>query len=101
VVVDSGDGLAASEFVFNQGGIDIDFRVESATYDAILVDADQDELELMLNASGKIGMFGVNPVVQAAHIADPAGGGVVDAEARAAINSILVAIENIGITANA
>jgi hypothetical protein len=31
---------------------------------------------------------------QQAHIADPAGGGTIDAEARTAINAILVAIEN-------
>jgi hypothetical protein len=46
-------------------------------------------------------MYAVTPVVQAAHIADPAGGATQDAEARTAINAILVAIENIGITASA
>lgn len=37
---------------------------------------------------------------QASHIADPSGGGTVDAEARTAINAILVALENAGITAS-
>lgn len=37
---------------------------------------------------------------QAAHIANPSGGGTQDAEARTAINAILVALENAGITAS-
>lgn len=37
---------------------------------------------------------------QAAHIADPAGGATQDAEARTAINAILAALENAGITAS-
>ena len=98
VVVDSGDGLAASEWVHNEGGINIDFRVESQTYDALFVDASEDSIDIMHHASGKIGMYAVAPTTQAAHIADPAGGATVDAEARTAINAILVAIENIGIT---
>jgi hypothetical protein len=49
----------------------------------------------------KIGLYGETAVVQAGHIADPAGGATQDAEARTAINAILVAIENIGITAAA
>lgn len=46
-----------------------------------------------------VGLYTVAPVAQAAHIADPAGGATQDAEARTAINAILVALENIGITA--
>jgi hypothetical protein len=38
---------------------------------------------------------------QAVHIADPSGGATVDAEARTAINAILVALEGVGITADA
>ena len=45
--------------------------------------------------------YGVNAVAQAAHIADPSGGATQDTEARTAINAILVALENIGITAPA
>jgi hypothetical protein len=98
VVVDSGDGLAGSAFVFNEGGIDIDFRVESATYNAILVDADQDELELMSNAAGKIGFFGVIPVVQQAHIVD-ADGTLADVTAK--FNTLLSELETLGLLAAA
>lgn len=38
---------------------------------------------------------------QAATIADPSGGATVDAEARTAINAILLALENVGILASA
>lgn len=38
---------------------------------------------------------------RAAHIADPSGGGTVDAEARTAINAILVALESHGLVAAA
>lgn len=50
----------------------------------------------------KLGFFptvGAAPVAQQAHIADPAGGGTVDAEARTAINSILNLIEAYGLMA--
>lgn len=36
---------------------------------------------------------------QAAHIADPTGGATTDAEARTAIDAILVVLENLGATA--
>jgi hypothetical protein len=51
------------------------------------------------DAADLVGFHGVQ-VAQAAHIADPAGGGTQDAEARTAINAILVALENKGITAS-
>jgi hypothetical protein len=44
----------------------------------------------------KIGFLGATPIVQRAHIADPTGGATVDAEARTAINAILVTLENFG-----
>lgn len=47
----------------------------------------------------KVAFHNATPVVQAAHIADPSGGGTVDAEARTAINAILVVLENKGFTA--
>ncbi|MHB9008531.1 MAG: hypothetical protein ACYDC1_16570 [Limisphaerales bacterium] len=47
----------------------------------------------------KVGFHGVTPVAQAAHIPDPAGGTTVDAEARAAINAILLALAGKGIVA--
>ncbi len=49
--------------------------------------------------AGNLGINGVTPPAQEAHIADPSGGATVDAESRTAINAILVALENIGITA--
>lgn len=56
----------------------------------------------VIDSSGElgIGLYGVTPTTQAAHIEDPSGGATVDSEARTAINSILVALENIGITAS-
>lgn len=47
----------------------------------------------------KIGLWGKTPVVQQEAISDPVGGGTagVDAPARAAIESILGALRNIGI----
>jgi len=49
----------------------------------------------------KLGFFNTTPVVQAVHIADPTGGATQDAEARTAINAILVVLENVGLTAAA
>jgi len=43
-----------------------------------------------------IGFLGAAPQARIAHIADPAGGATVDAEARSAINSILATLENFG-----
>lgn len=54
-----------------------------------------------VSKAGGPGFYGSAPVAQAAHIADPTGGATTDAEARTAINAILVALENIGITAAA
>lgn len=49
---------------------------------------------------GQIGFFGTAPVSQRAHIANPSGGGTQDAEARTAINSILTALETLGLVAS-
>lgn len=46
----------------------------------------------------KIGTRGVAPAAMAAHITHPTGGAIVDAEARAAINAILVVLEDNGLT---
>lgn len=43
-----------------------------------------------------IGFLGATPQARIAHVADPAGGATVDAEARSAINSILATLENFG-----
>jgi|GEM_PF-6500417 len=48
-----------------------------------------------------IGFLGAAPSPQLAHIADPSGGSTVDTEARAAINSILSALETFGFLATA
>lgn len=53
------------------------------------------------STSAKQSWWGVTPVVQPAHIADPTGGAVVDAEARTAINSILAWQATLGLTAAA
>lgn len=46
----------------------------------------------------KLGV-GVTPVATQAHVADPTGGATTDAEARAAIVSILNVLEAFGLTA--
>lgn len=52
-------------------------------------------------ATTKIGFHGATPSDQAANIADPADGTTVDAEARAAIGSILDLLEEKGLMAAA
>lgn len=56
-------------------------------------------LKIGKNATDKISVYGATPVVQAAAIASPAGGGVIDAQARTAIDLIRTALQNFGITA--
>lgn len=46
-----------------------------------------------------LGFYNTTPVAQAANITNPTGGSTIDAEARTAIDSILAALEGIGITA--
>lgn len=50
-------------------------------------------------AAPLFGVLGATPVARQAHIADPSGGGTQDAEARTAINAILVVLENFGFVA--
>lgn len=50
-------------------------------------------------SAAAIGFLGAAPVPQAAHIADPSGGGTVDSEARTAINAVLTVLENLGFVA--
>ena len=46
VFVDSGDGLASSEFVINEQGLDIDFRIEGDTISSLFViDAGLDQVQ--------------------------------------------------------
>jgi len=44
--------------------------------------------------------WGATPVVQPAHIADPTGGAVIDAEARTAIDAILAQLATTGMQAS-
>ena len=54
-------------------------------------------IELDYSAAPRIGLYGVTPTTQAAHIADPAENAAAN---NAAIDAILVALENIGILAS-
>ena len=73
---------------------------------AIWVDDGISRFDGTLNAQGEldhdgttIGFFGTTPTTQQGSIADPAGGVVIDAEARTAINSILDVLDAYGLTA--
>lgn len=46
----------------------------------------------------KAGFFNVSPAAQGSHIISPAGGDTQDAQSRAAINSVLTILENLGFT---
>ena len=50
-------------------------------------------------ATEKIGFWGATPVVQPAGVADATGGTTVDAEARTALNALILRLESIGIIA--
>lgn len=50
-------------------------------------------------SAAAIGFLGATPSPRLSHIADPSGGSTVDAEARAAIGSILTALETFGLVA--
>ena len=51
-------------------------------------------------SAAAIGFLGAAPAARIAHVADPAGGATVDAEARSAINSILATLETFGLHAS-
>ena len=57
------------------------------------------EITVGADAAAQVGFHGVTPTAQAAHIPDPSGGTTVDAEGRAAIEAILVALEGKGLVA--
>lgn len=107
----------------NGGGVGIEFELETSTdgtnqiaslFDTIWVDStnisrkarsiltvyDTTAREcLRAEASGTaamIGFLGANASARLSHVADPSGGGVVDAEARSVINSILTTLETFG-----
>lgn len=50
-------------------------------------------------ATQKLGFFGVTPVDQPATVSDPSGGITDDAQARAAINSIIDRLQELGLIA--
>lgn len=52
------------------------------------------------SGGGDVGFYGKTPTAQQSHIADPSGGATQDAEARSAINSILVVLETLGLIAS-
>ena len=57
--------------------------------------------KIATSTTQKLGFWNATPIVQPAHIADPAGGATVDAEARTAINSILAQLASLGLQASA
>jgi len=71
--------------------------------DLVLTAYDTSEREgLRIRGAGSaaaIGFLGAAPAARIAHVADPAGGATVDAEARSAINSILATLETFGLHA--
>lgn len=52
-----------------------------------------------VEAVSEFGLGGTTPATQAAHIADPTGGGTVDAQSRTAIAAILDVLDRFGLTA--
>jgi len=52
------------------------------------------------DAAQKLGFWNTTPIIQPIHITDPSGGGVIDAEARTAINSILAQLASMGLQAS-
>ena len=56
--------------VVNEGGVDIDFRIESLTYDAFFIDAGNEATHIMNNASGKVSFFGVTAVTRQTELTD-------------------------------
>jgi hypothetical protein len=87
-----------------QGAIQSEFVVATdASFTSRLslsvTDFNGDREGIRVEADGsapKIGFLGTAAAAQQAHVADPSGGGTVDAEARTAINSILSTLEAFG-----
>jgi len=89
-----GDGTAAVDTNLYRNGVgqlktDTDFRVEGTTY----IDG-----ELAHNGL-TAGFYNAAPVAQAAAITDATGGIVIDTEARAALNTLLQVVRDLGLIA--
>jgi hypothetical protein len=98
--------LARMEFgdrrqvIFNSLLADQDFIVSGDNdTNLFVVDAGTDAVKIGQDSASLVGFYGATAVDQPAHIADPTGGLVVDAEARTAINSINAMLAEIGLTA--
>lgn len=89
---------ASGNVIFNESGNAYsDVRIEGDT-DAslVVVDASENSVSIGSVATSKFGVLGATPIAQRSHVADPAGGTTVDAEARSAINALLATIEAFG-----
>lgn len=72
----------------------------TATFDGKLVTAGEIEINGALNHDGSTaGFYGAAPVSQAAHITAPLGGTVIDVQARQKVVSLILLVENLGLTA--
>ena len=84
--------------IFNPTNALLDFQIKKNTTGAAYVyDATLDSHRF----SGDMGFFDTTPVPQQAKINEPAGGTVIDTEARAAINDIVDVLESFGLTQSA
>jgi len=91
---------------FNEDGGDYDFRIESDSYDAFFVDASDNSVAVMNNASGKVGFFAATPIVKVttaiAEIAftENAGGTVVNVDSTFGgytLQQVVQALKNYGL----
>jgi hypothetical protein len=88
----------AGNIMMNAGGdANTDFTVKSDNYDALFIDGSNDSIDLMHNASGKIGVFAATPVTRHAHIADATDAATVITVA----NHVLSVLEEYGWLASA
>lgn len=97
----------ATAFIQSYGSAP-DFRFGTATNHPVVIFTNNGVAATFTTAQGitlpgafnhtgsTFGTLGATPAAQRAHVANPAGGTTVDAEARAAINSILVTFETFG-----
>ncbi len=66
----TGDLTLNQALIVNESGDDHDTRIESIDYDALFIDASNNSIALMNDASGKIGFFGTTPITKLAEITD-------------------------------